>query len=342
VRDECARLQPPREVCHTAALFRRSLILGALGCLGVITAAPAQEPLRRVGILSTGQGSIDRFRSHGLGELARLGWREGRNLELVVRSTDGDPARLRELAAEILASRPDVVIAVSNPAAIAVRGLDPAMRIVMGFAGTDPVADGLVQSLARPGGRVTGVVMLAQELDIKRIEIARDILPAELRRVGFLAGATFNDERVRATIAAGQQVGLDLVVARAGGAETLEAAFAELAAADVRAVVVASFPFFATRTEEIVRRAASIGALALCEWRAMAEAGCAVSYGPSARDLTIQVGDFVARILRGEDPATMAMQQAARFEFVVNRKVLEALGREIAPVVLMRADEIID
>lgn len=215
----------------------------ALALLLLPGPARAQGRVARLGLLSSGQISIDQFRLWGLPELAREGFVEGRNLVLLACSTDGDAARLAPLAAELLAQAPDVVVAVSNPAAHAVRAVDPAMPIVMGFAGTDPVADGLAASLSRPGGTVTGVVMLAEELDLKRLELLRLAVPGA-GRIGFLAGTTFVPGRVPAMVAAAGRMGVELVPVMAGGRDSFAQAFAELRAERVEALVVASFPGF--------------------------------------------------------------------------------------------------
>jgi putative ABC transport system substrate-binding protein len=313
--------------------------------LAFLLAAPrpawAQDRIYRLGVLSTSQLSIDTVREWTLPELAREGFIEGRNLRLEGRSADGAAERLPALARELLAGRPDVVIAVSNPAAHALRDANPAVAIVMGFAGNDPVADGLAASLARPGGRVTGVVMLSEELDVKRIEFAREVLPAA-HRIGFLAGSTMASFRVVNAEDAARALGLDLVVVSAGGAETFEAAFATLAAARVEAVVVGSFPSFSGNASTLARLALAARLPTICEWRHMAEAGCLIGYGPSLEALRRRLAFYVARIFRGVAPGDIAMEQAARFELVVNLRTARALAVTLPPVLLARADEVIE
>lgn len=312
-------------------------------CLALLLATPAlaQSRAARLGMLSSGQISIDQFRQWGLPELAREGFVEGRSLTVIARTADGDPARLAPLAAEILASRPDVVVAVSNPAAHAIRALDPNLPIVMGFAGTDPVADGLAVSLARPGGSVTGVVMLAEELDLKRIEMLRLALP-QARRIGFLAGATFVPSRVPAMVAAARRMGIDLVPVSAGGPESFVAAFAALRAARVDALVIASFPGFSTHATALASLAREAGLATICEWKTMAEAGCLISHGPVNEELRRQVARHVARILRGQPAGDIPMFQAERFETVVNLRTAREIGVDVPPLVLAAAQEVIE
>jgi putative ABC transport system substrate-binding protein len=249
--------------------------------------------------------------------------------------------RLPALARELLAGRPDVVIAVSNPAAHALRDVNPAVAIVMGFAGNDPVTDGLAASLARPGGRVTGVVMLAEQLDVKRIEFVREVLP-DARRIGFLAGVTIAGAPIAILEDAARALRLDLVVVRAGGVETFEAAFATLAAARVEAVVVGSFPGFLNNTPTLARLALAARLPTVCEWRQMAETGCLIGYGPSLEALRRRLAFYIARIFRGEAPGELAMEQAARFELVINLSTARALQLAVPPSLLARADEVIE
>jgi putative ABC transport system substrate-binding protein len=317
---------------------RRALLSLALAAPAL---AQAQGRVARLGLLSSGQISIDQFRQWGLPELAREGFIEGRTLSLIARTSNGDAARLTPLAAEILAARPDVIIAVSNPAAHAIRALDAQIPIVMGFAGTDPVADGLAVSLARPGGSVTGVVMLAQELDVKRLEMLRLALP-HARRIGLLAGSTFVPSRVPAMEQAARRMGVELVAVSAGVPESFAPAFAALRAARVEALVIASFPGFSTHAAALASLAREAGLATICEWRSMAEAGCLISHGPVNEDLRRQVARHVARILRGQPPGEIPMFQAERFETVVNLRTAREIGVDVPPLVLASAQEVIE
>ena len=317
-------------------ILRRVLL-----ALPLATPAWAQTRVARLGMLSSGQISIDQFRQWGLPELAREGFIEGRTLSLIARASDGHAARLAPLAAEILAARPDVVVAVSNAAAHAIRAIDRQVPIVMGFAGTDPVADGLAASLARPGGNVTGVVMLAEELDLKRLEMLRLALP-QARRIGLLAGSTFVPTRVPAMVAAAARMGVELVPVSASGPASFAPAFAALRDARVEALVIPSFPGFSTHAAALASLAREAGLATICEWRTMAEAGCLISHGPVNEELRRQVARHVARILRGQPPGEIPMFQAERFETVVNLRTAREIGVEVPPLVLASAQEVIE
>lgn len=319
--------------------MKRRALLSLLGF--AVVPALAQERIFRLGMLSTGPASISAFRRWALPELARQGFVEGRNLILHSRSSEGQTESLPTLAREIAASQPDVIVAVSNPVAHVLRAIVPDVPIVMGFAGNDPVADGLVSSLSRPGGRVTGVVMLAEELDIKRFEFATEVVPAA-QRIGYLVGSTASEARVAAIEGVARRLGIELVVARSTGSDGYGAAFAALSAARVEAVLVASFPGFSSNAQSLAKRALAAGVPSFCEWRHMAEAGCLVGYGAVWGDLQRRVGLYVARIFLGEAPGDMAMERAARFELVVNLKTAKELGLTVPGSLLARADELIE
>lgn len=319
--------------------MKRRVLLSLLS----IAVAPARAQARtfRLGMLSPGPGSITAFRQWGLPELAKQGFVEGHNLILESRTSEGRADVLPALAHEIAAFKPDVLIAVSNQVAHILQAIVPSVPIVMAFAGSDPVADGLISSLSHPGGRVTGVVMMAQELDTKRFEFATQLVPTA-RRIGYLVGPTASDARISALESIAHRLGIALVVVRSHGAGSYEAAFAELSAARVEAVVVASFPGFSSTAESLARAALNARIPSLCEWRHMAEAGCLVGYGAVLAELQRRVGLYVARILRGESPADIPMEQAARFELSINLRTAKALGLTIPGLLMARADELID
>ena len=303
--------------------------------------ARAQRRTARIGILSPGQRTVDLNRAALVAELGKAGYIEGRTLEIQGRSADGDLQRLSDLAAELVALQPDAVVAVSNPAALAIRRLSRTLPIVMSFAGSDPVADGLAASLARPGGSVTGIVMLSEELDVKRLELAREAFP-EARRIGFLAGTSYTEDRIARLATAARQLGLDLVTLRASGPGTYEAAFLGFRERGVGAVVISSSPGFHSEAANLAERARLAGLPAVCELRSMAEAGCALSFGPLDDELRRRVAATVLRILRGEAPGSIPMERAERFELLVNKRTIRALGLDLPTMVVARAEAVID
>jgi putative tryptophan/tyrosine transport system substrate-binding protein len=323
-------------------LGRRPLLPGLAAALAAPPALHAQAPpgRARVGLLVTFGLGVDGFRRWTLPELARAGLVEGRNLEIVARSSEGDAERLRAMAAEILAARPDLVVASSNPAAYALRAVEPAMPIVMGFAGDDPVAGGLAQSLARPGGTVTGVVMLAAELALKRLELAREALP-RARRIGYLAPPV-TPARAVAIEAAARSLGAEPVLVHAAGPEDFAAVFAALRAGRAEALVIGSAPALAAGAAELAARALEARLPAVCEWRGAPGSGCLFSYGYDRAALYRRVAGYVLRVLRGEAPGAIPMERADRFELVVDLRTARALGVELSPLLLARADEVLE
>ena len=325
---------------HDCSAGRRTFLGGSIA-LCLAAPARAQGRSHRLGVLAPGRFSIEGVRRWTLPELARLGFVEGRNLDVLLRHTDGDAAPLPAMATELAAARCDVAIAVANPVAKLLRAADPRLPIVMGFAGNDPVADGLAQSLARPGGLVTGIVMLGEELDTKRLEFARELDPGEAP-IGFLAGATLTSARIARIEAEAAALGIPIALARAGGPETYGPAFAVLRDAGARVVVVGSFPGFAGAPALLADRAAEAGLPLLCDWRHMAEAGCVMSYGANNAELRRRNAIQVARILRGEPPGAIPMERPDRFELVVNTRAATRLGLAIPPLLLARAEEVIE
>jgi len=320
---------------------RRSIIATAAAAL----AAPliAQPRQVSVAMLSVASFSTDVFRRYGLPELAAAGWREGDNLRFMAFTVQDDGGDLQQLARRIAVARPDVVIAVSNPAAMAIREAAPDLPIVMGFAGNDPTTDGLAQSLARPGGMVTGVVMLADELNLKRIGLAHDCFPE--RPIGYLVNrhlAAVAAERVRRIEARAGALGLRVVVGGQSEEVPTPEVFEVFRQAEVASIVVASSPTLAGAARDIAMAALAARLPTITEWRAMVLDGCAMSYGPNSAELRRRAARFIVRILRGERPAEMPMEQPERFELIVNQKILQAMGTSLPLHMLARADEVIE
>lgn len=303
--------------------------------------ARGQGRLVRIGILSPGQLTVDLNRAVLIAELGKAGFVEGRSLEIIGRSSDGDLRRIPGLAAELVALRPDVIIAVSNPVAQAIRAVSQTIPIVMSFAGSDPVADGLAASLARPGGSVTGVVMLSEELDVKRVELTLEAFP-RANRIGFLAGTSYPADRIARLTAAARALGTELVTVRAEGPESFARAFASFGERGADAVVISSSPGFHSEAAALARQAQRSRLPTVCELRSMAEAGCVLSLGPLDGELRRRVAGYVLRILRGQAPGTIPMERAERFELLVNLRAARTLGLELPVMVLARADELIE
>jgi putative ABC transport system substrate-binding protein len=269
-----------------------------------------------------------------------LGYLEGQTVAFEARSAEDDLERLPRLAAELVHAKVDVIVAVSPPAILAAKQATNAIPIVMAFWGRSGLIEsGLVASLARPGGNVTGVYMLAAELDAKRLELLLQAVP-KARKVGVLdpqTGFTLGDVRKVAEAA-----GVQLHVTAVGtGREGYQRAFDSMAKARVEALLVPSFPRFFKDARQIIELAARRRFPAVYEWPSMAKEGGLMSYGPTFAELDGPVGAFVDRIRKGAKPGDLPIEQPTRFELVINLKTAKALGLTIPDSLLRRADEVI-
>lgn len=316
-------------------IARRALPLLALPAL-----AQAQPRMRRLGLLSVGRVPAGFFRAIALPELAREGFVEGRNLDIIARVSEGIGSALQMAARELLAQRPELIAAFSFVAAEAVFGLDPTMPMVM-FGSTPPVGGEFARSYARPGGSVTGVLIRAQELNAKRLELATDAFPAS-RRFGLLAGLPAGEAELAPLRALAERRGVALLIGSALSPDAPGAVIEGLAAAGAEVIVVGASPLLAANIDGILAVTTRRGLPTLCEWRYLAEAGCTLSYGPEHVAIRRRHAQLIARVLRGEHPSTIPIELADRVEFVVNMRAARASGLELPVMVMARADEIIE
>jgi putative tryptophan/tyrosine transport system substrate-binding protein len=312
----------------------------ALLLLATLLPAAGQVPGRvyRVGVLVVGKAPVDLIRQYTLPELALAGFVEGRNLVLEVRSAEGDPSRLPVLARELSSVRLDLVIAGTSAAIGAARDAMPRMPVVMSYSG-DPVLQGFATSLARPGGMLTGIALQSPESDQKRLEVMRQLLPVALR-FGVLMPAHYGDGQRDAMRRSAARLGVELVLANASSGSDYEAAFAAMRAARAQAVVTVSYPIYVSDAAELARRAIALRLPLICEWRESAASGCLLAFGPSHRELRTRTANFVVRILRGEAPGEIPIEQPTKFELTVNLKTAKAIGVTLPQSLLVRADEV--
>jgi putative ABC transport system substrate-binding protein len=302
----------------------------------------AQSGSKVVGFLTPGfKDAAYSARKTAIAELARFGFIEGKNLVVEERYANGDASRLAALARELAAARPDVIIAVSNPAIQAAKDAAPSVPIIMAFAGEDPVAAGFISSLARPGGSITGIVMLAPEAEAKRVELAAQAVPGS-RRIALLMTRYASDERVDAVQRSAAVLGLELTVVRVQDRSDYEETFKRLASAEVAMVVVGSSPVFFRDASELARQAAKFRLPVTCEFREMARQGCLLAYGPNVQKLYERVGDYGGRVLQGAKPQELPVEQPHVFDLAVNLKMARELGLTIPTSFTARADEVIE
>jgi putative tryptophan/tyrosine transport system substrate-binding protein len=274
--------------------------------------------------------------------LAETGYVEGQNVVIEYRWAEAKYDRLPALAADLAARKVDVIVAVSGPSAHAAKSATSTIPIVV-MTGGDPVADGLVNSLPRPGGNITGVSFLFIELHPKRLELLSDLLPhAKVIALLVNPNLSFTASVVRAVQEAAGAKGIELLILKAGTAGEIDAAFATLAERHADALLVGSDPFFDSRHEQLVTLASRYAIPAIYPWRIFADAGGLISYGPNLSAVERQLGNYAGRILTGEKPADLPVQQPTTFDLVVNLKTAKTLGLTMSPLILARADEVIE
>ena len=324
---------------------RRQLITLLGGAAAWPLAARAQQPAMPViGFLSgrspSESASVEAAFREGLKE---AGYIEGQNLHVAFRWADGQFARLPSLAEALVDLRVAVIVAVGGVnAAFAAKSATATIPIVF-VVGGDPVANGLVTSLNRPGGNITGMTVMSAELVLKRLELLREIAP-KLAALAMLANplSPESTSEIKDVQAAAQTMGLQLKIFNASTLNELSTAFTAIAELRPDALLVASDPFFLLRREELTVLAARIGAPAIYPFREFAPSGGLISYGTNIASTYRQAGIYTGRILRGAKPADLPVEQSTRFEFVINLKTAKTLGLTIPDKLLALADEVIE
>jgi putative ABC transport system substrate-binding protein len=274
----------------------------------------------------------------GLGE---TGYVEGQNLAFEYRWAEGRYDRLPAFAADLVVRKVDLIAADGIPAALAAKTATSTIPIV--FSVGDPVDLGLVASLARPGGNLTGVSTMAPELSPKRLELLSELVPQAGVIALLVNPNNSNTERIVGDMQeAARAKGVQLHILNAGTESEIDAAFATLVQLHAGALVVGGDPFFNNWREQLVTLAARHGVPAIYQFREFAEAGGLISYGSSLAAAFRQVGIYAGKILKGAKPADLPVQQPIKFELVLNLKTANQLGLTVPQSLLMRADEVIE
>jgi putative tryptophan/tyrosine transport system substrate-binding protein len=327
--------------------MRRRDVLALLGgaAIALPRAAPAQQKqMPVVGFLSGGSPApFQPYVAAFYQGLSETGYVEGQNVTIEYRWAEGRNDRLPELAADIVSRKVDVIVASGGVlSALAAKNATSTIPIV--FSGvSDPVASGLVTSLARPGGNVTGFSPFGFELMPKRFELLTELVP-QAKVMAFLMNPNYPRAEVliRNVQEAARTKGVQLDVLRAGTESEIDAAFATLVQRQAGALVVGADPFFNSRREQLVALASRHAVPAIYEWREFAVAGGLISYGTSLTAVFRQFGVYAGRILNGAKPADLPVQQPTTFELVVNLATAKALGLTVPPSILARATEVIE
>ena len=319
----------------------------ALGFLTIISSTYAQslgKVYRKatdrpvIGILVAGQRTaigerLDAFRKG----LRDLGYVEDKNLVIEYRYAGGELDRLPLMAAEFIRLSVAVIVTTSTASTKAAKQATTTIPIVVGSAG-DLVGDGLVPSLARPDGNVTGFTAISPDLSGKPLELLKETI-SKASRVAVIWYPNANDEReVKATELAAKPMGLTLRSYRVQSPEDIQKAFIDMAKEHVDGVIMVQSPFMALHHQELLELAIRNRLLSMCDAPNLTESGCSMSYGPNRLDMYRRAAGYVDKLLKGAKPADLPVQQPMKFEFVVNLKTAKQIGVTISPNVLARAD----
>ena len=317
-------------------------LLGGTAVAWSLTARAQQPTMPVVGFLRSvsladAADLVTAFRK-GLKE---TGYIEGQNITIELRSAEGHPDRLPALVADLI-RRPVAVIVGNHNAAVAAKAATTTIPIIFA-TGSDPVRDGIVASLNRPGGNITGVTFLVSGLGAKRLDLLRQLVPKATLIAMLVNPGSVNTEAERRDVqAAAQAMGHQLIILDASNDHDIETAFATFVQRGAGALIVGAGAFLFSSRERLVGLAARHALPAIYGDREDAVAGGLMSYGPSIVDAYRQIGIYAGRILKGEKPADLPVLQSTKFALVINLKTAKALGLKFHPQLLATADEVIE
>ncbi len=323
---------------------RRDFIAAVGGAVAGPLAARAQQPAKQPTIGFLGSGTLEgqgQWVAAFLQRLRELGWIEGRNITIEYRWAEGNSNRADELAAELVRRRVDVIVTYANPIVLAVKRSTSTIPIVFAAA-ADPLGTGLVSTLARPGGNVTGLSVEATDLGSKRLELLRDVVP-NFRRLGIMAnvGNSASVLEMREVQSASGTLGLEVKTLDIRQAEDIARAFDELKGYVDALYVCIDTILFANRIR-IITLALAARLPTMFTTQEAVKAGGLMTYGPSFPELFRRAGDYVDKILHGAKPEDLPVEQPTKFDLVLNLTTAKALGLTIPPTLLARADEVIE
>jgi putative ABC transport system substrate-binding protein len=308
-----------------------------------LTARAQQPAMPVIGYLSTGSEDSDVFRLNAFRRgLNETGFVEGQNVTIEYRWAQGQYDRLSALAADLVRRKVSVIYAMSTPSALAAKEATTAIPIVFNV-GDDPVMLSLVSSLSRPGSNITGIALLNVEVMAKRLELLRELVPT-VAVIALLVNPTSNltNDETRAAGDAARALGLQLNTLNATDEREIDSAFSTLAQKRISTLVISTDSFFTNRRDQLVALAARHRMLVIYAYREFVLAGGLMSYGTNWTDTHRQGGVYTGRVLKGEKPADLPVQQVTRLELVINLKTAKALSVTVPTALLVRADEVIE
>src|SRR5262245_15336682 len=321
-----------------AGIFAFALTF-AVGGVEALAQQPGKIP--RIGILlpqsaSSQAARIEAFRQR----LRELGYVEGKNIVFEYRYAEGQRERLPDLAAELVRLKVDVIVTSAGSSISAAKKASPTIPIVFAAA-PDPVGDRYVSSLARPGGNITGLSLMAPDLDSKRLEILKEAFP-KVARVAFLwGGGPRGNLDLTEMEPAAKALGLKLLSLEVRSLDDFESAFARAKREGAQALITSVGPLFITLQRQVLDFVAKNRLPAMYTTSEMVEAGGLMSYGPNYTDSWLRAADFVDKILKGANPGDLPVEHPKKFEFVINLKAAKQIGVTIPLNVLARADKVL-
>jgi putative tryptophan/tyrosine transport system substrate-binding protein len=327
--------RPGEEVKWLACALALSLCLMS----SAVAQEAAKAPLVGVLLINTAANPepvVPLFRD----ALAALGYVDGRNLRLEFRFAEGHAERFPALADALVGDKPAVIVALGDAATRAAQQATRTIPIVA--IADDLVAAGLVQSMAKPGGNTTGISILATELDAKKVEILKEIVPAARRFALLRDPASSTEARLQAIAEMARALGLELQTVDVESPADFAAAFARLRAGGAEALDILASPLLANFQRELGRLTLEYKLPAICQFREMVEAGCLASYGVKRPEMYAMAAAYTDNILKGAKPGETVAQQPSAVELVINQKTAQTIGIELPPAILARADEVID
>ncbi len=317
-------------------------LLGGAAATAWPFAARAQQPMPVIGLLHIGEPFV--YPLSGLRDgLKAEGYIEGQSLAIEYRWAKNDVSRLPDLAADLVRLHVDVIVALtSGPAALAAKNATNSIPIVFGYGG-DPVETGLVNSINRPGGDITGITSMSGELGGKQLGLLHELLPGATRFAILLNPKNRSTESLRTEVQAAASANAEqLEVLYAATSGEIDLVFAQLVERKVHGLLITTDTLFNDRRAQLITLTARYAVPAIFPFRENVEAGGLMSYGPNLPDRDRQVGIYVGRILKGEKPSDLPIVRATKFEFVINKQTAKTMGLTIPNNLLALADDVIE
>jgi putative tryptophan/tyrosine transport system substrate-binding protein len=310
--------------------------------LATIQLAGAQQAAKvpRIGVLMVGTEKTTTSLKAFFQRLHELGYLEGKNIVVEYRYAEGKLERLPALAAELVRSNVAVIVTSGTPATQAAKQATSTIPIVVGTAG-DLVGVGLVASLAKPGGNVTGLTAISPNLSGKRLELLTGVLPKASRVAVLWYPSQWDDMEVKQTESVAQALGVQIQSVQVRRPEDFQSAYATMIRERARAVIIIQTGFTGTYRTQLLELAAKNRLASMCDSPVWADDGCLMSYGPNRADLYRRAAVYVDKILKGTKPSDLPVEQPTKFEFIINLKTAKQIGLTIPPNMLARANKVL-